>query len=83
MQLFKDQISLTKVGFVKEKIRYLGYNKEIMKGLRFTLLQLLVCIGIVLFIAFVIIIRPQPHSTQVAQPQDPVPTVPFMNIKMK
>ncbi len=54
-----------------------------MRGLRFTLLQLLLCIGIILFIAFVIIIRPQPHSTQVAQPQDPVPTVPFMNIKMK
>lgn len=28
MQLFKGQMVLTKVGFVKEKIRYLGYNRK-------------------------------------------------------
>ncbi len=54
-----------------------------MRGLKFSLVQLIICIGLILFIAFTLVknYRPQPQSN--VPDIEPAITIPFQNIKIK
>jgi uncharacterized protein (UPF0333 family) len=54
-----------------------------MKGLKFSLLQLIICVCLILFIAFVLINAYKPSVSPTVAPQDPVVTIPFQQIKVK
>ncbi len=56
-----------------------------MRGLKFSLIQLLVCIGLILLIAVLLISATsgQEPSTETGFPQQPQATIPFQEIKIK
>lgn len=54
-----------------------------MGKLRFSLLQLVVSIAIILFIAYTVINNYQPQTTRANDPFQPQVTIPFQNIKLK
>jgi hypothetical protein len=46
-------------------------------------MQLLICVGLILIIALVLIQNVRVRPSKVLPPQTPGVTIPFMNIKMK
>jgi len=50
--------------------------------MKFTLLQLIACVGFILIITLILINLPKGNSSSNPEAQ-PVPTIPFMEIKMK
>lgn len=54
-----------------------------VKGLKFSLLQLIVCVVLILFIAMVLIYSYNPPENVITAPIQPQVTLPFQEIKLK